>query len=294
MVSMQKVLIAAIFASSFSSAAFAQDQCEFRYSTQLSKRAAKISATVSAEALRAISNDLATAVGQKQPNATINYQYSISAAGGVAQEAYNDTITRGFLCTLEEKFKNDPTKSEAIINAGTEFILKLDSFFDYSTWNGPESLKRRDQLKSEIQAMPTTAGPLSSTDAQAGLPNVVFDTAKIKSLTAEVAVPGLATGDACYGVVESSIRKVSPDVLANLGLIRPILIKYMSGNQKQAMLQAWALVSSAMNKQFAPANQATTIPATDAMLLCVNKAKAAAEAQEAKVVVEDLAKKPIP
>lgn len=286
MVSMQKMLIAAVCASAFSSAAYADD-CTFRYSTQIANRAAKIDASVSAQALRAISSDLASAIGENKPSAEIGYEYSISAAGGAAREAYSETIVNGYLCSLREKFKTDPAKLQAIDDAEIALTQALDDYYMYDVWMGSESGAKRDAIKAQIRNSSAATGPLSLADAEAGLPKKDFDTVTLRNRVLNVTVPGVTTVDGCYGVVESSIRKVEPSTLSSLGLIRPMLIKYMSGNQKLALNQIWMFVSGSMNQQMMTANQKTSVPATPETLACVNKAKVAAESQEQKLVAQD-------
>ena len=260
-------------------AGVASAQCEIRYSSRLAEAALTARADIKARAIQSVADRLEAGLGERT-SATVGLdaRYTIFAAGGMAQEAYSETVD-GFLCEVARRYRDDPEKLEKIQSAYRDIVLTLDEYFDPGLWQ-LDQMAARSALRERLRTAAAEA-PLFPAEVASALPNPNFDLVKLREVTANVTIPQVVQGSICAGVVQRSIRRVEPGLLASLGRIRPMLAKWLSGDRASARLDLWLFASQQMTSQLtraaAPAEQVATTPA---MLACVRQASEAASVEQ--------------
>lgn len=261
--------------------AAAQANCEFRYASKWAEVAGTIEADLKAEALKAVSSGLQSTLGDKaSATAKLDARYSIMGAGGMAEEAYSETVS-DYLCKLRERWAGEPEKLAKLDEAGRQIDLVLSRYFDVGLYIGEGTYALRDGIRKELAEMKPSPPPFSAVEIDRLLPNPNFDLVKITNLTANADLPGVAGIETCLGFVRRSIRKVDGSVLSGLSMIRPMLIKWLGGDNVSARLDMWRFATNRMTAQVIAANRTEDVVVTPPFLACVKKAEAAAVQEQA-------------
>lgn len=247
--------------------------CQLRYATRLAEAALTAQATIRAEALRNVAAQLENGLGDRpSANVALAARYSMTAAGGLALEAYSETV-EGFLCTLQERMADRPDQVERLRREYRAIVLTLDRFFDPGRWQ-LDAIAARDALRLELENAPVEAPRFAAAEIDAGLPNPNFDTVQLRQITVNVTIPSVIEGSICGGLVRRSVRRVEPQILASLGNIRPMLTKWLSGDRASARLDLWLFASAQMTRQLTRASVTPEqIPVTPEFLACVEQAR---------------------
>lgn len=258
----------------------AGQECQLRYASQLAEAAATAQAEIKADALRSVAGQLEASLGDRtRATVALDARYSVTAAGGLAQEAYGETVD-GFLCNLERSWTDQPEQVARLNRAHRDILLMLDEYFDPALWQ-IDALQLRTELRNRLRDAPAEP-PLFPATAIATLPNPNFDEVRLRQISVSVEVPSVIEGKACAGMVRRSIRRVQPEVLASLSQIRPTLVKWLSGDRTSARLDLWRFASAQMSRQLTQSQTAVErLDVTPDFLACVQQARDAAVAEAA-------------
>lgn len=252
--------------------------CEFRYATQLAEVSGEAKLQLAANALRDVTNQLESGLGDRTGSREVQLGagYSISAASGLAQGAYTETVNSFFQC-LNEAYAGDPVKLKLLEDRRKELILTLDSYFDLGRWL-PENVQMRDDKRDELQNEQSRPAPFASAEIDGKLPSPNFDTVSTVQIFSTIDLPGVNL-DACGGFVKRSIRKVDPSVLSSLPLIRATIVNYLAGDDVGAKIDMWLFASEQMRRQMTQSRVEERVRVDPATISCLRNQTAAIEAQ---------------
>ena len=263
------LMSAAVAAGAFFCPQLAHADCTFRYQSKLAEIAGEAKLEMASRTAQNIADQLASGLGESKSSkaVTIKAGYAISAAGGLAQDAYSETVRSFFTCA-REKLQADPVKVKALDNAEKDFILTLDRYFDIGRWQ-PENTEERDAIRDQLAEETAGIPHFSAAEIDKILPNPNFDTVKITTLLANASIPGVNL-EACGGFMTRSMRKIDPSILAKLGTIRATVLTFLTGDQSSAKLDLWIFAGSQMSRQMTASQVEERIPAvTPALVKCV-------------------------
>jgi hypothetical protein len=284
---MKSILKSALSIVTFAAASFAADAsaCEFRYATQLAEVSGEAKLQLAANALRDVTSQLESGLGDKTGSREVQLGagYTISAAGGLAQGAYSETVDSFFQC-LKEAYADDPAKLALLEERRKELIVTLDSYFDIGRWL-PENVQRRDEKREELQSGKSRPAPFTLAEINSKLPRPNFDTVKAIQVFANLDLPGVNL-DACGGFVKRSIRKVDASVLSSLPLIRATVVNYLAGDDAGAKIDMWLFASQQMSRQMIQSRVEEKIRIEAATISCLRDQSAAIDTQLQKAATE--------
>ncbi|MCZ8194662.1 hypothetical protein [Brevundimonas sp.] len=268
-------VLCTLAAASIGTAAAAQEACEApRYSSQLAEASLTAQADIRLAAIKALADRAGSQLG---PNTTGNVRlegrYAVSAAAQLAQGAYDDTVV-SYFCHLERRYANDPAKLNIVRQQQRALRAEIDEYFDFDTWQpGAEGRQERRRIRDRLQVGENGPALLPRSEVSAALPNYTFDLTRIGQLNAEGSIAQFASLGVCAGWVNSSIRRLNPNVLADLQLVRTTIIDWLSGEQADAKIDVWTFVSRNMNRQITRADQVETVSVTPQFMTCLRAAE---------------------
>ncbi len=242
--------------------------CTFRYDTEVAEVTGEAKLGLAVKAAQDVANQLESALGvtPAPKNFSLKGNYSITAAGGLAESAYSETAKAFFAC-VRQNIKADPAKVQALDAAEKKLVLQLNRYFDIGRWQ-PANIEARDSIRDELEAETRGTPIFDSTEIDKFLPKPNFDTIKIVSAMGDLAVPGFnLTG--CGGIVTRSIKKVDPSILDALGTVRATVLTFLSGDQSSASIDLWIFASTQMSSQMTAGQIGESGTVNPALVTCV-------------------------
>ena len=269
-------LLLVIGMAGFASPALAQDEerqsCEPAYAVDLAEVAAGVRAKLVADTFKGLADELAAEAGELD-SASVNLgaRYSVTAAGGLMQDAYLDTID-SYFCHLRDEWAADPVKLQNLEDKRIELEFLIQDWFDPSVWQ-IENRSKRQRVRSEILAAERGAA-FNSSEVSAALPEYNFDTVMLTELVASVDIPNIVGIDACAGMLRASVRAVEPELLVSLQGVRGALVQYLGRSERTGQLYMWRAITSHMSDQLSRASGRREQRVSRDQVVCVQKAAA--------------------
>ena len=262
-------LLLVIGMAGFASPALAQDEerqsCEPAYAVDLAEVAAGVRAKLVADTFKGLADELAAEAGELD-SASVNLgaRYSVTAAGGLMQDAYLDTID-SYFCHLRDEWAADPVKLQNLEDKRIELEFLIQDWFDPNVWQ-IENRSERQRVRSEILVAERGAAFNSS--------EVSFDTVMLTELVASVDIPNIVGIDACAGMLRASVRAVEPELLVSLQGVRGALVQYLGRSERTGQLYMWRAITSHMSDQLSRASGRREQRVSRDQVVCVQKAAA--------------------